>query len=306
MNTLLEKNVISELQCGSNFSYILSDNNDFLPTEYKVLQSQANSCFVKCMKMLYNGQTQLFYLTDGLKTMSSLLPMLDADGFVTIVTNLFTDIVDVKHNGFLSCQNIDISFDKIYVEPTTYKVHLVYLPLSKRIFSDTTMMETELRTGLVKLISGISSLSSPKTMQLSVDLCSGMLSFEDVLTKIRGGRVAKPLKPVSTPSVPSHAGKGVRLIAMNSPTKFELIIHKNVYTIGKSDTAVDGTIPFNKMISRVHCRITREGNKLTITDLKSSNGTFVNKIRIQPNVPWPLKHGDIIRLANSDFRVSMG
>ena len=85
MNTLLEKNVISELQCGSNFSYILSDNNNFLPTEYKVLQSQANSCFVKCMKMLYNGHVQLYYLTSGLKSFASMLPLMDPESFLTIM-----------------------------------------------------------------------------------------------------------------------------------------------------------------------------------------------------------------------------
>lgn len=44
----------------------------------------------------------------------------------------------------------------------------------------------------------------------------------------------------------------------------------------------------------------------TITDLQSANGTYVNKIRLQPNQPYPINNGDIIRLANSDFQVSIG
>ena len=47
MNVLIEHNVITEMECGSNFAYILNDNSAFLSTEYKVLQSQAKSCFVK-------------------------------------------------------------------------------------------------------------------------------------------------------------------------------------------------------------------------------------------------------------------
>ena len=39
MNVLAENNYIKEMECGSNFSYILSDNSTFLSTEYKVLQS---------------------------------------------------------------------------------------------------------------------------------------------------------------------------------------------------------------------------------------------------------------------------
>ena len=76
MNILKEKGILAEMSCGSNFAYVLSDNTDFLSTEYKVLQSQTNSCFVNCMKMLYNGKIQLFYLSKALKPFSSLLPSL--------------------------------------------------------------------------------------------------------------------------------------------------------------------------------------------------------------------------------------
>ena len=79
MNALIENNYIKEMKCGANFAYVLSDNSAFLSTEYKVLQSQANSCFVKCMKMLYNGSIQLYYLTGGLKSFASMIPSLDAE-----------------------------------------------------------------------------------------------------------------------------------------------------------------------------------------------------------------------------------
>ena len=37
MNRLIENGHILEMACGTNFSYILSDNSIFLSTEYKVL-----------------------------------------------------------------------------------------------------------------------------------------------------------------------------------------------------------------------------------------------------------------------------
>jgi len=40
--------------------------------------------------------------------------------------------------------------------------------------------------------------------------------------------------------------------------------------------------------------------------LQSANGTYVNKIRLQPNKPCAINNGDIIRLANSDFQVVIG
>lgn len=300
MIILIEKNYIKEMECGSNFSYILSDSSAFLSTEYKVLQSQADNCFVKCMKMLYNGKVQLYYLTKGLKPFASMIPSLDADNFLTIVSNLLTDIIDVKHNGFLSCQNIDISFERIYVDPTTYKVSLVYLPLNQHIFEDNSSFENELRTGLVKLISGISTLSTSKTMQFSADLSDGTLTIEDLERRLKGGKIDEPF----TKDIPKETGK-LRIIAMNAPTRVEIEVTKDEFVIGKKPELCDGVISFNKMISRSHCKINKRGNQFVITDLQSANGTYVNRVRLQPNQPHSINNGDVVRLANSDFQVSI-
>ena len=315
MISLLENGYITEMSGGSNFSYVLQDNNVFLSTEYKVLQSQVNSCFVKCMKMLYNGKVQIYYVTNSLKPLASMLSSLDADSFLTIVANLFADIIDVKHNGFLSCQNIDISFEHIFVDPATYKVSLVYLPLSKRIYEDNAAFENEFRTGLIKLISGIAALSSPKTMQFSVDLSNGTLSLEDLYARIKGGKsVAGRTIPQATSTVQqvssTQTGQQVRailrIVAMNAPERVELVVNKDEYVIGKNPAMVDGVVSFNKMVSRVHCKISNYAGQYTITDLQSANGTFLNRVRLVPNQPHPIKGGDIIRLANSDFQVVIG
>lgn len=302
MNVLLDKGHISEMKCGTNFSYNLQENSMFLPTEYKVLQSQTSTCFVRCMKMLYNGKIQLYYMVNSLKSFASMLPTLDSDSFITIVSNLLADIIDVKHNGFLSCQNIDISFEHIYIEPSTYKVQLVYLPTSIHFFSDYSSFESELRTCFVKIINGVSSLYSSKTTQLATDLSNGMLSLEDLYARTKGGKMNSR---IDNDVVLNTKESVVRITALNAPTRVELVINKNSYVIGKSAASVDGVVSFNKMISRVHCRVDKNGHTVTITDLQSANGTYVNRIRLIPNQPTLIKNGDIIRLANSDFQVSI-
>lgn len=301
MNRLLENGHVSEMACGTNFSYILNDNNTFLSTEYKVLQSQVDSNFVKCMKMQHNGKVQLFYLTANLKPFSSMIPTLDAESFLTITANLISDILDVRQNGFLSCRNINISFDKIFIDPTTYKVRLVYVPIGERIYEDASSFESEVRTGLVKLISGVSNLSSPKTLQLAADLSNGTFTMEDLCSRIKGGKTISVKPKIHETQV--TPGRTIRIVAMNAPTRVEIEISKDSFVIGKNAATVDGVISFNKMISRVHCRIDKQGDKYTVTDLNSANGTYVNRVRLHPNLPQPIKNGDVIRLANSDFQV---
>ena len=56
-------------------------------------------------------------------------------------------------------------------------------------------------------------------------------------------------------------------------------------------------------ISGMHARLTQNGSVWHITDLGSRNGTKVNGVACQPNVPMAFKTGDTIRLgAFYDFR----
>ena len=95
MNSLIENGTMKYVESGACFAYVLSDNSLSLPTEYKVLESQ-NSSFVKCMKMMFNGKTMLYYVPGTMKPLNSLLKRIDGDSFVKIVANLFTEINKVN------------------------------------------------------------------------------------------------------------------------------------------------------------------------------------------------------------------
>ena len=298
MNLLIENGVLEEIECGTNFAYVLKDNSFFLSTEYKVLQSQSNGVFAQCMKMLYNGKLELYYLVNGLKPLSLMLPSIDADHFATVVKSLLQGVINVKNNGFLSCNNIDGSFEHIYVDPNTFQVRLVYVPINQHEHIDSSAFENALRTDLIRTVSETSTLSSPKMEQLVSDLQNGILSIEQICSKMGGKDI-----PVTTPGGKTPPEGGVmKLIAMNAPTRVEFQITKPEYMIGKKDIN-DGIVSFNKMVSRIHCKITQNDKQYSICDLNSANGTYLNGLKLQPNQAFPLENGDIVRLANSDFQV---
>ena len=91
----------------------------------------------------------------------------------------------------------------------------------------------------------------------------------------------------------------------STPQRVELVVNKDSYVIGKNAAMVDGAVSFNKLISRVHCQIDRRGNEVTVTDLESANGTFVNRVKLIPRKPAVIHNGDVIRMANSDFQVTI-
>ncbi len=90
---------------------------------------------------------------------------------------------------------------------------------------------------------------------------------------------------------------------MNAPQRFEILIDKNEMLIGTKADAVNAVIPFNKMISRRHCKFIRHREGYCIMDVGSLNGTYINQKRIPPNQPFPIKRGDSVRLADSEFQI---
>lgn len=61
---------------------------------------------------------------------------------------------------------------------------------------------------------------------------------------------------------------------------------------------------YEQGVSRLHAslRVDEQG-RIAITDLGSSNGTRVNGIKILPNTPHPLQHGDMVALGKLVFQV---
>lgn len=197
----------------------------------------------------------------------------------------------------MSSQNIDISLEKIFVDISTYKVSLVYIPISEPLYPDVATFEMELRMKIVKILSEIPTLFSERTDKFIIDLSNGILTIDDLYAGMKG------IQPAVLKKEEKQISKRLKIVAMNAPKHIEIEVTKDIFLIGKNASAVDGLISFNKMISRVHCRITKEKNQYMLTDFQSTNGTYINGSQLLPMQPYQIKNGDIIRLANSDFQV---
>jgi hypothetical protein len=57
--------------------------------------------------------------------------------------------------------------------------------------------------------------------------------------------------------------------------------------------------------SRQHAKIVSEQNNLSIEDLGSQNGTFVNRARIYPGQVRPLNNGDVVQIGTVQMKVML-
>lgn len=74
--------------------------------------------------------------------------------------------------------------------------------------------------------------------------------------------------------------------------------------IGRSPKKVDYLIKDNSSIGRVHCNLYVDSRgKLMVHDFDSLNGTFVNNRKVHSSEDIEIHEGDILLLANEEFRV---
>ena len=79
------------------------------------------------------------------------------------------------------------------------------------------------------------------------------------------------------------------------------LISKPQFIIGKERQKVDFCVPDNNSVSRNHANILCKGGVYYIVDKNSTNYTFVNGNKLNPNQEVKLNSGDKIKLADEEF-----
>lgn len=73
--------------------------------------------------------------------------------------------------------------------------------------------------------------------------------------------------------------------------------------MGRSPKKVDYLVKDNGNVGRVHCKVYYGNNRLMVHDYDSLNGTFVNNRKVHSSRDVELVNGDVLFLADEEFRV---
>lgn len=307
---------IERLSGAQSLAFVLGDNALFFGTGYKVLQNQQKSYLVQCARSRYNGKIKLTYFTKGLLPLGTFLLEADTSSCQKVMTELVRAVIDIRDNGFFSLQNILLGNDVVYVDAALGEPRVVYLPVttSSSDRSDLQVVQQIYRFCMDAMTTATNAPVSLAGLCDTQGYKSGNLGF---LLEVFRRRDVKEGKEASVqPSLadqpsgrlaPASGGASAvySLKAAGRNSGLVIQISKPQTVLGKSPEKADIVIQNNPTVSRSHCRliISSEG-QLSVVDLTSSNGTFVNGARIHPNRSVPLPVGSRLALANLEFAVT--
>lgn len=320
---------------GMNYiTYTFLDYASFYEAGYKVIRANAENGYVKCNSIRYNGSIRLLYNISNLKTLSSASQSLTPNGFATLLLRILEHMEEMKKNGFVHIESVDLQPENVYVDVTNLKPYFVYVPVFlQSTLESYQMMESYLRQSIAYLIQSNPNLNKGALGRVALELANFSTSLGDIRNIIVGtigtvetvsvekteetqpdGMVqetevmfAEPYerksgklkKPKTDKTIPQ-----IMLVGVDTAEKVEFVIDKDEFVIGHRENQVDGYIGFNSSVSRKHCAIRRKKEKYYIVDLKSANGTWVNGKKIGVEKEVEIGPGDKIKLSNVEFLVT--
>lgn len=309
------------VELAQGVSFIMGSPSLLSVTGYKVLRSQESGRYVPCVRSRINGHEKLTYLTEGSPTLASCLDGATGRSGQRLLRSFVEAVQDVEDNGFLLPRSILMDPERIYVDASTGACQLVCLPLTRYVSAG----DLEARQAVFDLCASacaaLFGTQSPLAgIERSVEYRTGALAaLREALS--RGAHDATPAfgaTPQEAPARPEDTGPrpaprpappraaAWRLVPARADLP-DVALTRPSAVLGKSPTKADLVIPGNPAISRAHCRLCEQGDAtLTVEDLGSANGTFVNGSRIAPGRVVALSAGDRLTLANTEFTVARG
>ncbi len=91
-----------------------------------------------------------------------------------------------------------------------------------------------------------------------------------------------------------------KLYAADRRNKQHIQLKQFPCTIGKMAGCVDHVLADNS-VSRIHARFDKQGDKILLTDMNSTNGTYKNGLRMQPQETVEIEPGDEIRFGSLNY-----
>lgn len=304
VNELILNNAIYDVSNEHYIAYLLEDNSLFYNTAYQIIQKDVSRDFVKCYKMVQNGHIKLIYDIEGYQLFSSVVNLIEEIEFFQLIYKLILSLQKIKTNGFISLETIDASVNRIFIDRKTMSIKFICVPVSTNMaWQEQNTYECGLLHVIADIISGSVYIGNYYMLQLMEDCRSQQFLPEDICNFMYSGKYGDWQNIIGNTYVNDMADIHAIKLCGEEEDGSEIIINKSNFIIGKDAAQCSYAISTSNNVSRKHCVISEEFGRWYIEDLESTNGTFLNNVRIRSGQRMPLKSGDKIVIADRHYIV---
>jgi hypothetical protein len=101
---------------------------------------------------------------------------------------------------------------------------------------------------------------------------------------------------------------GAKLLRIHLAINTSIIVGRCGHAVHNGSEEITDLTPFGTFslgVSRQHLRLTRQGSFMFVADLKSTNGTWLNGLRLAAQAKYLLCDGDTLKLGDMMFQVRL-
>ena len=275
---------------------------------------------LECKLSMLDEKTGLYYEITSRQSLRLLLERkrLTAQELRRLLKGL-QKVVEVSREYLLDSEHILLSPDYIYLEPDAWEPAFCYCPFYEQDMQETLLQLAEYflerldrqDQNAVALgyefyrMAGEANVSLERLLSHWKEEEKRKESPEAVAVKSTGNPVPQNPPAAGKETVFLAKGKEEELVLRSKhPACPDLKIAGESFLIGKKKDAVDGLLKV-RGISRIHARITKEEGLYYLTDLNSTNGTFLNGGRLGVNERARIRPGDCVGFADVEYRVGL-
>ncbi len=300
---------------NGSIAFEISDEDLFYQTGYKVIQNFASGGLIRAMSTTLNGRIRLVYDVSELTPLSTQILTMDPEMFKNFSLGLIVVCDAIKANGFIHGENVLLDSDMVFLNPITYQVNLIYLPLKQSI--SMTVQLDSLEKNVIELIRNMlkkyPNVQGDSTKALYDYLLQGSCNTSDIKEIILGvvdkkevpivGNISSQKKEKKAEQIPEF----LILERIGGSQGLSLRIDAPAAVIGR-DPAVSQVLVSDSSVSKKHCLICKESNGWKIEDLQSSNHTWLGEggPYLEAYKQYDLKPGDVVKIARFVFQVRSG
>lgn len=265
-------------------------------SEYRIMQQLPSGSLVKTYLLQINGEPHIYCNAGEMTPVSEGILRMDVDSIFIFFKQLLVNLLKLESNGFLRLQNVSAKLEHIFVGRSLNNVSNIYIPSQRGLYLNEMEFINDLKETIANPVEKISrQTESPFLIELIKDLRNPELGLYDFADRFQ-------IKRTSEGKILTE--HDIKLISLDPALTMDICITKEVSILGRKKPEADELITGSRLVGRAHCKITRKNDSFMITDLNSRNGSRLNGVRMKPGVPYPLSNGDLILLADREFRVN--